>query len=110
TRRYLLLIVVTGAALRVFAIWFGLAYPQARPDEAVAVDVAAKMLEGDPNPRFFHWPSLTFYLFAALFWLAGLDRPEGVFGTATHVLLARIVVALAGTATIAVLFTMARRI
>ena len=25
------------------------------------------MLGGDLNPHFFHWPSLTFYLFAAVF-------------------------------------------
>ena len=49
-----------------FPVWFGLPYPYARPDEAQAISGAVGMLAGDLNPHFFHWPSLTFYLFAAV--------------------------------------------
>ena len=58
---------VLGAALRFFPIWFGLTYQYSRPDETEAVGHALGMLGGDLNPHFFHWPSLTFYLFAAAF-------------------------------------------
>jgi hypothetical protein len=36
TRRWLILIVLAGAALGFVPIWFGLSYPQARPDEETA--------------------------------------------------------------------------
>ena len=107
--RWLLLIVTTGAVLRLVPVWFGLPYLHARPDEAVAAGVAARMLSGDLNPHFFHWPSLTFYLFAGVFGLAGLVRAEP-FTPAEYFLIGRTVVACAGTATIVVLFIMARRV
>src|SRR5947209_3547367 len=67
-------IVVLGAALRLFPIWFGLPYLGARPDEETAIGHAVGVLGGDPNPHFFHWPSLTFYLFAGLYAAASLIR------------------------------------
>ena len=114
TRRWLILIVVIGAVLRSFPIWFGLPYPQTRPDEETAIGKALSALDGDPNPRFFHWPSLTFYLFAGVLWLA--QRSQAVLADARDLsfseqaLVTRGLVALAGTATILVLFRMARRI
>jgi 4-amino-4-deoxy-L-arabinose transferase-like glycosyltransferase len=110
TKRWLLLIVATGAALRFFPVWFGLPYLHARPDEEVATGVAARMLEGDLNPGFFHWPSLTFYLFAGIFRLAALARPLPHFPDPEYLLIGRIVVACAGTATLVILFRMARRV
>ena len=50
---------LTGAALRVYPVWFALPYGQARPDETTALGHAVAILAGDPNPHFFHWPSLT---------------------------------------------------
>ena len=64
--RWLALIVVFGAALRFVPIWFGLPFPHARPDETVALGLANSVRGGDLNPHFFHWPSLTIYIFAAL--------------------------------------------
>jgi 4-amino-4-deoxy-L-arabinose transferase-like glycosyltransferase len=114
TRRWLVIIVLTGAALRLYPIWFGLPYPQARPDEETAVGKAVDVLNGELNPRFFHWPSLTFYLFAAVLWSArtlhGLLWEAREFQFADNVLIARVVVAIAGTTTILVLFRMARRV
>ena len=66
-QRWLTAILILGASLRFFPIWFGLPYQYSRPDEAEAVGHALAMLGGDLNPHFFHWPSLTFYLFAAVF-------------------------------------------
>jgi 4-amino-4-deoxy-L-arabinose transferase-like glycosyltransferase len=104
----LALVVLLGAALRLFPIWFGLPYAHARPDEATALGHAAAILAGDPNPHFFHWPSLTFYAFAGLFGLASLVGRAAVH--ADLVLIARAAVAIAGTATILVLSRLASRV
>ena len=109
----LVLVVLLGAALRFYGIWFGLPYPFARPDEEAAVNLALGMQEGDLNPRFFHWPSLTIYLFAVLFAVASTLREAlslGPLGTADYVLLARCLVAVCGSLTILVLFGLARRV
>jgi 4-amino-4-deoxy-L-arabinose transferase-like glycosyltransferase len=112
-RRWLIVVVLAGAALRVFPLWFGLPYPQARPDEETALSLALQASRGDLNPRFFHWPSLTIYVFAAVLGVArlahGLLARGGELDFAGHVLLARLVVALAGTATVYVLFHLASR-
>jgi hypothetical protein len=112
--RWLAAIVLLGAAFRLFPIWFGLPYPHARPDEETAVGRAAAMLGGDLNPRFFHWPSLTFYLFAGAYRAASLARSalsiEPALSPVQQLILSRVLVALAGTFTIVVLFRLARRI
>jgi 4-amino-4-deoxy-L-arabinose transferase-like glycosyltransferase len=107
-------ILIAGAALRFFPLWFGLPYVRARPDEEVAVQRAVLVLSGDPNPHFFHWPSLTFYVFAAFFTAAssifdgiGLDFPDT---TAARIVAGRLVVAAAGSITLAVVFVIGRRI
>jgi hypothetical protein len=99
-------IVILGAALRFYAIDFGMAYPRARPDEGTAIGHAVDILAGDPNPHFFNWPSFTLYVFAAAFALA---KAAGVALTGPHhVLIARTVVALAGTATLFVTMAIGR--
>jgi len=107
-------VLVVGGFLRFFPIWFGLPFDEARPDEETAIKLAIQIRGGDLNPHFFHWPSLIFYLFAASFsaasWirrLVGLTAPLTVN---QEYLIARAVVALAGTITIAVVFALARRI
>ena len=110
--KWLAAIVVAGAVLRYFPIWFGLPYLHARPDEEVAVFHALKMLEGDANPHFFHWPSLTFYVFAAAFapisWGHRALAIQSEVPASLYFMVARALVALAGTVTIVVLFRMAR--
>lgn len=114
TRRWLILIGLVAAALRLFPIWFGLPYPQARPDEETAIGKALSALNDDPNPRFFHWPSLTFYVFAGVLRVAqGVQALAGQPHELTfseQALITRAVVALAGTATVLVLFALARGI
>ncbi len=111
--RWLWLIVTVAAALRLFPLWFGLPHLHARPDEGAAIGHAMAILQGDLNPRFFHWPSLTFYLFAALFWLAsgirGVIAGDAGLPAAEQILLGRGVVAIAGTLTVVVMFRLARR-
>lgn len=111
---WLTAIVVLGAALRLFPIWFGLPYPHARPDEETAVWRAAAMLGGDLNPRFFHWPSLMFYALAALYSAASLVRRalslDPALSQVEQLLIARVFVALAGTLTIVVLYWLVCRV
>jgi hypothetical protein len=111
--RWLWLIVAAAALLRFVPIWFGLPYPHARPDETVSLGGAIAVLSGDPNPHFFHWPSLIFYLFAALHtaasWIKGALAGDALTNI-EFVLIARGCVALAGTLTVVVLFRLARRL
>lgn len=114
TRRWLIAIVLAGAALRFIPIWFGLPYPLARPDEETAVGRAVGLMSGDLNPHFFNWPSLTLYVFAIALWVArSLETLLGEARPLTFtdsVVIARCVVALAGTATLVVLFHLGRRV
>ena len=107
-------ILLSAAALRLFPVWFGLPYPHARPDEAVAIGHALDVLAGDFNPQFFHWPSLTFYVFAAVLGLASVIRGAFSQGAALSpeaaVITTRAFVALVGTATVYVTFRLGRRI
>ena len=109
----LLLVLALAAALRFVPIWFGLPFDRARPDEEVAIGHAVAILAGDLNPHFFHWPSLTLYLFAAAFWTgSALQRLAGAGPHLTpnaQYLIARAIVALAGTLTVGVVFAIARR-
>jgi len=109
----LAIVLAAGAVLRFVPIWFGLPYTTARPDEETSLGHAIAILGGDPNPHFFHWPSLTFYVFAGLFRVAselkalagGADLTD-----AQRLLIGRGCVALAGTATIGVLYRIGRRV
>src|SRR5581483_8574119 len=101
-RAALIALVLGGAALRFVPIWFGLPFDRARPDEETALGHALAIVAGDANPHFFHWPSLTFYLFAAGLAAAPHASVDAQF------LIARGIVAAAGTATIAVLYALVR--
>ena len=111
--RWLPAILLLGAALRFFPIWFGLPYQYSRPDETEAVGHALGILGGDLNPHFFHWPSLTFYLFAAAFAVvSGVQKlflGDPVLTRDVAVLTGRIIVAAAGTLTIVPVYRLARR-
>jgi hypothetical protein len=111
--RWLWVVFVVGAALRFVPIWFGLPYLQARPDEGAAVGHAVAILGGDLNPHFFHWPSLTFYLFAVAFAAAsgihGLLPGASPLTDANYFLIGRAVVAAAGTATVLTVHRLTRR-
>jgi len=113
-RRTLLAIVILAAVVRLVPVWFGLPYLRARPDEDAALDHALGVLHNGLNPHFFHWPSLTFYLFAALFQIASWARqlvgaPADVPIPALLVI-GRTCVAIAGTLTVLLLFDLGRRV
>jgi 4-amino-4-deoxy-L-arabinose transferase-like glycosyltransferase len=114
TKQWLAVIVLLGAVLRFVPIWFGLPFDEARPDEGTAIGHAVAILDGDLNPHFFHWPSLTFYLFAGCFSVAPRIHRLLALNPALTVneqfVIGRAIVAFAGTLTIIVLFSLTRRI
>lgn len=64
------LILALGAVVRMWGITFGLPKSDVRPDETTMIQVSLGMLFGGLNPRFFHWPSLEFYVLAVLYRIA----------------------------------------
>jgi 4-amino-4-deoxy-L-arabinose transferase-like glycosyltransferase len=113
SHRWLVLILTGAAVLRFVPIWFGLPYEFARPDEEVSLLHAVDVLGGTFNPKFFHWPSLTFYLFAACLWVVrGVRHLLGLGGPASAVelLTARAAIATIGTATVAIAYALGRRV
>ena len=111
--RWLWAIILVAAALRIFPVWFGLPYLYARPDEAESISRASGILAGDLNPHFFHWPSLTFYLFAAgLGTVSGIRSLGGIepsLPVNVALITARTLVAIAGALTVVPLFRLGRR-
>ena len=70
-------------------------------------------IKGDLNPRFFNWPSLYMYVVAGAYGLVFGWSPDGVAGAfarnpAQFYLVARVLTALFGTATLAVLYLTGR--
>ena len=113
-RGALILVILAGGLLRFFPIWFGLPYLRARPDEETTISHAIAVLGGDPNPHFFHWPSLTFYVVAGLLqlasWIRAIVGGSPSLTPAEQIVLARGLVAAAGTLTLWCLFRLGRRI
>jgi hypothetical protein len=111
-RRILWALVASAAVLRFWGGWFGLPYAYARPDEAESLHYAMGIVAGDPNPHFFHWPSLHFYALALLFRLDALIQqvPPDAVAYAHRLLLARIWVAVLGVLTVPVAYRLGRRV
>jgi hypothetical protein len=77
------------------------------------VERAVRVHEGDLNPRFFNWPSLYMYVLAGVYGLVFGVSPDGVAGAFARIpalfyLAGRLVTALFGTATLAVLYCTGR--
>src|SRR4029453_18270758 len=106
-------IILVAAAPPFFPVCFGLPYLYARPDEAESISRASGILAGDLNPHFFHWPSLTFYLFAAaLGTVSGIRSLAGIepsLPVDVALITARTLVAIAGALTVLPLFRLGRR-
>lgn len=74
---------------------------------------AVRFHQGDLNPRFFNWPSLYMYVMAGVYGLAFGASPDGVAGAfgrnhALFYLVGRLVTAVFGTATLAILYCTGR--
>ena len=117
----LVLIFVIALVVRLWGLSFGLPHPSCRPDEATIVEVACLIAAGDPNPHFFHYPSLMIYLLAAWFGLrdAILAAVGGGFVPACDIpilppsdllLAARYISTMAGAVTVLPVFVAARRL
>jgi hypothetical protein len=111
--RWLTGILLIAAALRIFPVWFGLPFHYARPDEEESISRAVGVLTGGLNPHFFHWPSLTFYVFAGTLGTVSAIRSLAGVGPSLPVdvalITARTAVAVAGTLTVIPLFRLGQR-
>ena len=112
-RAWLYVIVGVAALLRFYPIWFGLPFAHARPDETTALGLAGHIRGGDLNPHFFHWGSLTLYVFALVHGMASAVRRvlglDPALSFTEMVVSARATVALAGTLTVVVVYAAGRR-
>ena len=115
-------ILLAALALRIWGIDFGLPNTLTRPDETTLVHRALAIGAGDLNPHFFRYPSLHFYVLAlvyGLYYVAGLatGRFDGVedfqyefFTDPSNVfILGRLVSAAMGTASVLLVYYIARR-
>jgi hypothetical protein len=117
------LLLALAAAVRFYGLRFGMPHVWARPDELVVSDVAHGFLTGDLNPHFWDYPTLFMYVLAALdygYYLFG--RSAGWFQSLPDFLsswrtqwtpffmIARVVSAVAGTATVAVVHRIGSRL
>ena len=122
-RALLAIILLGGAALRFWALGFGLPFPEARPDETTIVITSTGLLYGGMNPHFFHWPSLMFYVVAAVYrigWEIGhlqghfvlkFDMfKDAAVHAAPYIMVARVIAAASGTLTIWLVYKLALRL
>lgn len=124
-RNHASLAIVLGvaAAVRLWAIDFCLPSPACRPDEEAVAAIALRFFARDPNPRFFDWPPLFMYavalamvVFFNILRLSGTLRSEyrflqwaSTYQWSLH-LIARVLSALAGIASVFVVHRVAARL
>lgn len=120
-RRAAIVVVVAGAAaLRFWGLFQGLPFTMSRPDEVEMLRQTAAFPSGDLNPRWFVYPNLFFWV--SWLWIEGVlavrrlvvPTPEyqDLLATqmATLVGYGRVLSALVGTATVAVVYGIGRRL
>ena len=116
-------ILAVAASLRFWGLAFGLPNLNCRPDETILVDHALAIGAGDLNPHFFNYPSLHFYLLALLYgfyfclgYLGGIFEDLEAFqyqylqDPSSFYLIGRGLSALLGTASVALVYAMGRRV
>ncbi|GMR11952.1 MAG: hypothetical protein BMS9Abin29_0138 [Gemmatimonadota bacterium] len=110
-----------AGVLRFYALSFGFPLMEAGPDEVQIANRSLRFFTGDLNPHFFQYPTLYLYLVAAAYGasavfqsLLGADLGGLLLSTAVHpipvVFSARVISALAGTATPVVVYLAAERL
>src|SRR5262245_54776660 len=112
-----------GALLRIWGITFGLPQPEARPDETIVVITALGLLFAGLNPHFFVWPSLEFYVVAAIYRVAWeIGHLRGLYhlkfdmfkaaavNVSPFILVPRALAVAAGVTTIWLVFKLAERL
>ncbi len=74
-----LAILVVAAYLRLKGVSWGLPYCYQNPDEKVVLARAFRIARGHPNPEFFYYPSMLFYLIGTVTWaVSKFYGPHGV--------------------------------
>lgn len=98
------LVLLLALGLRLIGIDFGLPL-QLHPDEWSQVNTARRMLEGDLNPHFFRYSSLTIYQLFVINAALELARAAGAeLSAPAYLLTGRLLSALYGVGTIGVVF------
>jgi Dolichyl-phosphate-mannose-protein mannosyltransferase len=116
-------IVALAAAVRFWGLSFGLPHTNTRPDETIVIDVALKFLQGNLAPVFYDYPWLYMWVLSGLYLLYGAwGFATGAFHSIAGLLaswrvnwtpfflIPRAMSALLGTATVVVVFRLARRL
>lgn len=120
-RSALAALLALALVLRLWGIGFGLPHLEARPDELEVVGRAIRLLSGDLNPHFFHYPSLYFYTLGLLYALWGAASMvlggswaellrEAAVDPGGFILVGRYVSAIAGVATVCVVYRIGKRV
>ncbi len=115
----LLAVLVLAAALRLKGITYGLPYSFVNADESMVVPKAFQAARGHLNPQFFFYPSLYFYLVAAVYvlatpvwWLLGhgsfLGTTSFVTDPGPYFLLGRFLSVAMGTASVYLVYRLGR--
>ena len=115
----LLAILVLALALRLKGVTYGLPYSFVNADETMVIPKAFHAAQGHPNPQFFFYPSLYFYLTGALYllaapvwWLLGhgnfLAQTSFVVDNGPYFLLGRLLSVAMGTASVYLVYRLGR--
>jgi 4-amino-4-deoxy-L-arabinose transferase-like glycosyltransferase len=115
-------IVAIAAAARFWGLGFGLPHTNTRPDETIIIDVALSFLRGNLRPAFYDYPWLFMWTLAGLYLIYyAWGRVTGVWHALAELvaswrfqwipffLIPRGLSAVMGTATVLVVFRIARR-
>lgn len=116
-------VMALALGLRLWGLGFGLPNVHCRPDESTLVNKAVAIAAGSLDPHFFNYPSLQFYLLAVLYGAAyvlgrvagvisGPGEAQRLFITEPQVfyMVARAVTAVTGTAAVALVYAIGRRL
>lgn len=116
-------VLVLAAAVRLWGIDFGLPHTMCRPDEETVAALALRFFKGHFRTNFFSYPPLFMYIAAALYAIAfavgklvGIFSSGGFFGALssltpwTFILIDRLASAACGVASVAILYTIGRRL
>jgi hypothetical protein len=116
-------ILLIGTALRLWGLTFGVPHPDTRPDETTIVMTAVRLLNDGMNPHVFYWPSLEFYVVAAIYcigWAIGHLRgwdpsmsdmsQEAAVDATPFLMVPRVLAVVAGVATIWLVYRLVERL
>ena len=119
----LLMILVVGGLARYWGIGFGLPHTECRPDETTILRIALKFGTGDLNPHFFRYPTLYMYILFCLYicyFLFGMSTgkyasmsdfiAEYSLNPSNLYLIGRVFSAFLGTASVFVLYKIAKHL